>query len=68
MMGTAREDRQGLISADEVAYTARVADEVEDLDSDSSDDADAAAKSVRDRRRALERIQTEGEAGWARLN
>lgn len=64
--GAAREDRQGLISADEVAYTAKVLDD----NSNQSDDSDrdsVEGSTARDRRRERERIRTEEEPGWARL-
>lgn len=66
MLGAGGEDRQGLIMADEVTYTAKAAEE--DSDTDVSEaNGDSQHTSVQERRREIERTSTEEEPGWARL-
>lgn len=67
MLGGTRDDRHSLIAADEVAYTAKTAEE-DGNNSEDSETADVQHRSVQDRRRELERIRTEEEPGWARLD
>lgn len=65
--GAQREERQGLITADEVAITAEVADE-DGHESDISDSGNVGSISRQDRWGELERKRTEEEAGWTRLD
>lgn len=67
VLGTGGEDRQGLISADEVAFTAKTSKENGSESGDSEPDG-GERQSVQERRRELDRIRTEEEPGWARLD
>lgn len=66
MQGMQGVERQGLIAADEVTFTAKVSEE-SGPDSDNSDREDPDHSSKQDFWGEIERKKTEQEVGWARL-